>query len=83
VLSRKIYVYQDTLLSMQLFFHPRFTTACDSRHVWMLLKGYINRMCGKTPTDLRMGIHPAPVTYFVGLSVTLNETQREAAINVA
>jgi branched-subunit amino acid ABC-type transport system permease component len=37
-------------------------------------------MCGETPTDLRMGI-PAPTTNFVGLTVTLIETQRKVAIN--
>jgi hypothetical protein len=46
----------------------------------MLIRGYINQLCGKTPTDLRMGT-PLPTTNFVGLPVTLTETQREAAIN--
>jgi hypothetical protein len=35
---------------------------------WMLVKGYIKKLCGETPTGLRMGV-PAPVTNFVGLSV--------------
>jgi hypothetical protein len=34
----------------------------------------------ETPTDLRMGV-PAPTTNFVGLIVTLTETQCKAAIN--
>jgi hypothetical protein len=46
----------------------------------MLIKGYINRLCGETLAGLRMGV-PAPITNFVGLSVTLTETQRKAAIN--
>jgi hypothetical protein len=46
----------------------------------MLIKGYINHLCGETPTDLRMGV-PAPTTNSVGLSVTLIETPRKAAIN--
>jgi hypothetical protein len=46
----------------------------------MLIKGYINQLCGQTPTNLRMGV-PAPKTNFVGLSVTLTETPRKAAIN--
>jgi hypothetical protein len=46
----------------------------------MLIKGYVNHMCGETPTDLRMGV-PALATNVVGLTVTLTETQREAAIN--
>jgi hypothetical protein len=46
----------------------------------MLIKSYMNQLCGEAPTDLRMGI-PAPTTNFVGMSVTLNGTQRKAAIN--
>jgi hypothetical protein len=65
---------------MQLFFQPRFT-AVDSSHVRMLIKGDINQLWGETPTDLRMGVRPDPVTKFVGLGVTLTETPRKAAIN--
>jgi hypothetical protein len=47
----------------------------------MLIKyWYINMMYGETPIYLRMGVL-APVTNFAGLSATLNETQRKAAIN--
>jgi hypothetical protein len=46
----------------------------------MLIKGYINYLCGKAATDLRMGV-PAPATNFAGLSVTLTETHRKIAIN--
>jgi hypothetical protein len=45
----------------------------------MLIKGYINQLCRETPTDLRMGV-PIPTSNFVGLSVSLNETQRKATI---
>jgi hypothetical protein len=45
----------------------------------MLITGHIYRLCGETPTDLRMGV-PAPTTNFVGLTVTLTKTQRKAAI---
>jgi hypothetical protein len=45
----------------------------------MLIKGYNNMLCSKTPTDLREGV-PAPTINFVGLSATLTETQREAVI---
>jgi hypothetical protein len=38
----------------------------------MLIKGYINQLCGEKPTDVRMGL-PALATNFVGLSVTLIE----------
>jgi hypothetical protein len=64
---------------MQVFFFARLTDGgCGP--VWMLNKGYINQLCGETPTDFHMGLL-APTTNFVGLSVTLNETQRKAAIN--
>jgi hypothetical protein len=46
----------------------------------MLIRSYINQLCVETPTDLRMGV-PASTTNFVGLSVTLTETQRKAAID--
>jgi hypothetical protein len=48
--------------------------------MWMFIRGYINHLCGETPTDLRVGV-PAPTTNFVGLFVTLIQTQREATIN--
>jgi hypothetical protein len=64
---------------MQLFFHPRFIVA-DCGHVLVLIKGYINQLCGETPIDLRMGA-PAPTTTFVGMSVMLHETHNKAAIN--
>jgi hypothetical protein len=74
VISRRFFLHQDTSLPMQLFFFPRFTTG-DCGHVWMLIKGYIHQLCDETPTDLRMRA-PAPTTNFVGLSVTLFDTQR-------
>jgi hypothetical protein len=46
----------------------------------MLIQGYINNLCGHTPTDLRMGAH-VPSTNFADLPVTLSETKRKAAIN--
>jgi hypothetical protein len=46
----------------------------------MLIRGYINQLCGQTPSDIRMGV-PAPKINFVGLAVTLIETQHKAAIN--
>jgi hypothetical protein len=45
----------------------------------MLIRGYINQLCGQTPTDLRMET-PVPTINFVGPPVTLTETQRKAAI---
>jgi hypothetical protein len=59
--------------------HPRFN-AVDSSHVWLLIRGYINQLCGQTPTDLRMGAS-VPTTKFASLPVTLKETQRKAAVN--
>jgi hypothetical protein len=48
----------------------------------MLIKGYIHQECGETPTDLRMGVPALTTTCtFAGLSVTLNETHRKAAIH--
>jgi hypothetical protein len=41
--------------------------------------GHGNQLCGETPTDLRMLVQPLVIN-FVGLSVTINETQRNAAI---
>jgi hypothetical protein len=64
---------------MQLIFQPRFTYA-DSCPMWMLIKGYVKKLCGETPTDLRMGAL-APTAKLVGPSVTLTETQRKATIN--
>jgi hypothetical protein len=64
---------------MRLFFHPPFT-APDCAHVWMLIKGYVNQLCGETPIDSRMRV-PAATTKFVGMTITLTETQRKAAIN--
>jgi hypothetical protein len=63
---------------MQLLFWPRFTSV-NSGHMWMLIKGYINQLRGKTPTSLRMGVS-VPTTNFVGLSVTLTKTHRKGAI---
>jgi hypothetical protein len=59
--------------------YPRFSSV-DSCHVWLLIRGYINQLCGVTPTDLRVGM-PMPTSNIVGLPVTLTETQRKAAIN--
>jgi hypothetical protein len=41
--------------------------------------GLGDQLCGETPTDLRMLVQPLVIN-FVGLSVTINETQRKAAI---
>jgi hypothetical protein len=45
-----------------------------------IIRGFINLLCGDTPTDLRMGV-PAPTTNFVCLTAPINETQRLAAIS--
>jgi hypothetical protein len=59
--------------------YPRFSSV-DSGHVWLLIRGYANQLCGETPTDLRVGM-PIPTTNLVGLHVTLTETQRKAIVN--
>jgi hypothetical protein len=57
---------------MEVFFHLRFAAFT---HVWMLIKGYVNQLCGETPTDdLHMGF-PSHVTNFGELSGTLTEMQ--------
>jgi hypothetical protein len=57
----------------------RFTSV-DSGHVWLLIRGHINRLSGEMPTDLRMRM-PMPSQNLARLPVTLTETQRKAAIN--
>jgi hypothetical protein len=64
---------------MQLFVFARFTTV-DSNQVCMLISGYTNEMYSDTTADLRMGDAP-PTANFAGLTATLTETQRKAAIN--
>jgi hypothetical protein len=77
VISKVVLCHDDTSLPRLLGFSPRFTGA---GHVCMLIKGYIYHLCGETPTDLRMGV-PTPATSFVGLSLSLTETQRKATTN--
>jgi hypothetical protein len=76
MISRLLFLHEDTSLPMQLFFHSRFIVS-DCGHVWMLIniKGYINQLCGKTPTDLRMRVL-APSTNFDGITVTLRHSAR-------
>jgi hypothetical protein len=71
--------HDDTTIPRQFCMYPRFSSV-DSGPVWLLTRGYINQLCGETPTDLRMGT-PMPTTNLAGLLVTLTETQRKAAIN--
>jgi hypothetical protein len=59
--------------------YPRLTSV-DAGLVWLLIRGYINHLCGETPTDLRVGM-PMPTRNLAGVPVTLTETQRKAAIN--
>jgi hypothetical protein len=81
---RAVYTHQplfhdDTTIPRQFFMYPRFSSV-DSGHVWLLIRGYINQLCGETPTDLRVGT-PMPTSNLAGLPMTLTETQRKAAIN--
>jgi hypothetical protein len=71
--------HDDTTIPRQFFMYPRFSSV-DFGHVWLLIRGYINHLCGETPTDLRVGT-PMPTRNLAGLHVTLTETQRKAAIN--
>jgi hypothetical protein len=59
--------------------YPRFSSI-GYGHVWLLIRIYINQLCGETPTDLRVGM-PMPTRNLVGLPMTLTETQRKEAIN--
>jgi hypothetical protein len=59
--------------------YPLFTSV-DSGPIWLLIRGYINQLCGETPTDLRVGT-PMPTRNLAGLHVALTETQRKTAIN--
>jgi hypothetical protein len=58
VYTHQLLYHEDTSLPRQFLFYSRFTSV-DSGHVRMLIRGYINHLCGRTPTDLRTGI-PAP-----------------------
>jgi hypothetical protein len=74
------YNYPECTLSREhvvneTFFFKSWLLTVDSGLVWMLIRGYINQLCGETPTDLRMEV-PAPTINFASLSVTLIETQR-------
>jgi hypothetical protein len=79
VYTHQVFCHDDTSIPRQFLMYPRFTYV-DFGHVWMLIRGYINKLCGQTPTDLRMGA-PMPTTNFAGLPVTLTETHGKAAIN--
>jgi hypothetical protein len=68
VISRQLFLHQDTSLPKQLFVVPQFIDA-ECGPMWMLIKGYINQLCDEMPTDLRMEV-PPPTTNVVGLSVT-------------
>jgi hypothetical protein len=71
--------HDDTTIPRHVFMYSRFSSV-DFGHVWLLICGYINQLCGETPTDLRVGT-PMPTETLAGLPVTLTETQRKAAIN--
>jgi hypothetical protein len=69
VYTPQVLCYDDPSVPRQFFMYPRFN-AFDNGHVWLLIRGYINQLCGQTPTDLRMGA-PMPTTNFARLHVTL------------
>jgi 8-oxo-dGTP pyrophosphatase MutT (NUDIX family) len=46
--------HDDTTIPRQFFMYPRFSSV-DSGHVRLLIRGYINKLSGETPTDLRVG----------------------------
>jgi hypothetical protein len=71
--------HDDTTIPRQFFTYPRFSSV-DFGPVWLLIRGYINQLCGETHTDLRVGT-PMPTSNLAGLPVTLTETQRKASVN--
>jgi hypothetical protein len=79
VYTHQVLCYGDPSVPRRFFMYPRLSSV-DYGHVLLLIRGYINQLCGHTSTDLRMGA-PIPTTNFDGLPVTLTETQRKAAIN--
>jgi hypothetical protein len=79
VATNRLLYHEDTSLPKQFLFYFWFSTI-ESCHVWILIRGHINHLCGHTPTDLRRGI-PAPTTSIDDLTVTFTETPRKAAIN--
>jgi hypothetical protein len=79
VYSSQALFHDDTTIPRQFFMYPRFLSV-DSGPVWLLIRGYINQLCGETPTDLRVET-PTPTRNLDGLPVTLTETQRKAPIN--
>jgi 8-oxo-dGTP pyrophosphatase MutT (NUDIX family) len=82
--SRAVYQHvpvlqDDTSIPRQFHMYSRFTSV-DSGHVWLLIRGHINRLTSEGPTDLRVGM-PMPIHNCAGLPATLTETERKAAIN--
>jgi hypothetical protein len=79
IYTHQVLCHEDTALPKQCLFYSRFTSF-DFVHVWMIIRGYINLLCGRTPTDLRRETS-FPTTNFAGLPVTLTKIIRKAAIN--
>jgi hypothetical protein len=71
--------HDDPTIPRHFLLYPRFPSV-DYGHVRLLIRDYINQLCGVTPTDLRVGT-PMPTHNLAGLHVTLTETQRKAVVN--
>jgi hypothetical protein len=65
VYTRQVLRQENTSLPRQFLIYSRFTSI-DSGHVWILIEGYINKLCDQTSTDLRMGV-PPPKSNIAGL----------------
>jgi hypothetical protein len=78
--TNQLLSHEDNPFPRQFLFSSRFSTVDSAGSVWMLIKDYINHLCGETPTGLRMG-GLAPTTNFAGLTVSPTDTQHKAAIN--
>jgi ADP-ribose pyrophosphatase YjhB (NUDIX family) len=58
IYSSQALFHDDTSIPRKFFMYPRFSSV-DSSPVWLLIRGHINRLCGETPTDSRVGM-PMP-----------------------
>jgi hypothetical protein len=48
--TSQVLCYDDPSIPRQFLMYPRFSSV-DYDHVWLLIRDYINQLCGQTPTD--------------------------------
>jgi hypothetical protein len=66
--THKVLCHKDASLPKQFLFYSWFTYV-NYGLVCMLIRGYINQVCGQTPIDMRMGT-PVPTTNFDDFTLT-------------